>query len=334
MYKVVLTTIIGFVFSCSSVRAQQKTEFLLVGVAHEIPDSLSCNWKPAYDKLVKFKPDQIAVEFIHPKDSASLVHHLGNDFRRKWDSIINAWVGKPINPKDSVDVYFKRARKSNSTNDRALLWRYNYLNTDVANQEYQQWLIRQLLKEGATYPDTSSRVGRLFWIYHNRTVARRSNSEYFNLVYPLAKLYKIPYLYPTDFRETFLLQSNAYEKFSTELDSTEHVKKYMDFWKEFNVNYNRERAACNIFNFTNTREWLKMSDYGQANFLTYTGNAAYKEYTRVWYLRNEMIAKNVIAAAKQSKAKRMVVVYGEMHIAPLKKYLEEQGYKVKLLEDL
>jgi len=100
-------------------------------------------------------------------------------------------------------------------------------------------------------------------------------------------------------------------------------------------NLNRRNFKnCQALSFVNSTQWLQASDYGQAHFLDDVNLSAYSDYTRVWYYRNESTAERIIQAAKASTAEKMVVFYGYMPISPVKKYLEERGYKVRLIGDL
>jgi hypothetical protein len=322
-------------FFTSMQRAEDtKPEFLLVGTFHYIPDSLSCNWTATYQKLLQYKPDQIAVEEVMPTDEASQMQNYGKNYRAVWDSLTLVWVGKQINTADSIRYYQTLLNANENPKHRLQLWKYYHLNIDMGNRNFQNYLIAQHINQYVSILDTTQGWDKYFWIRYKRMITDKKDSEFFHLIYPLAVKSGITYLYPTDDRITFPIQSEAYGKFAEELDGTAAMKKLDYFWTEYKKTEAKQLRHCNAMLFINSKEWLAHTDYGQAHILDDTQSKNYKAYADVWYKRNLSIANKIIAAAKQSKAKKMAVFYGNMHIYPVKKYLEEQGYRVKLLEDI
>lgn len=311
-----------------------KPEILLVGILHYIPDSLSCNWSDTYQKLLRYKPDQIAVEEVMPTDEASLMQDYGKNYRAAWDSVSIAWAGKKVNASDSIRHYMTLLNKEENPAFRLQLWKYCHLGLDMGNRGFQGYLMAQNINRYMSLMDTTMGWGKYFWASYKRMNKNKKDSEFFRLIYPLAVKSGITYLYPTDDRITYPLQSNAYGKFANELAGTTAMKKFEDFWKDFIKAEAEHLGKCNVLSFVNSKEWLANTDYGQAHILDDTKSAYYKAYADVWYRRNRSIANRIIAAAKQSKAKKMAVFYGYMHIFPVKRFLEEQGYKVKILGDI
>ncbi|MDX1940637.1 MAG: DUF5694 domain-containing protein [Saprospiraceae bacterium] len=320
LYLILFGTPFWTFLSCSTSQKgtfkDKKTEVLLVGVIHYIPDSLSCNWQSVYDKILRYKPDQISVEYIIPSDSASLTFSLGENYRSTWDSLTLAWQEKK------------------NESQRIELWKSYHLNLDFANRDYQTYLLYKNMPPNLPFIDTIGEFKKFFNDRHKRLIAARKESEFFNLVFPLADALDIPYLYPTDERAYNLAQSEAYVQWDAELKNTAYMEKLNSFWKEFNETEAAQILTCNAIEFVNSRDWLEKSDYGQAQILHDTNNKYYKEYVNVWYKRNESIANRIIEASRASKARKMAVFYGYMHIAPVKKYLERQGFTVKLIGDL
>lgn len=315
--------------------AQSKeAEILLVGVIHEIPEASKCNWQKTYQKILKYKPDQIAVEYVPPGDSASLKYYLPKNYLPVWDSVMIRWVGKKVNPADSVEYYFQLLNKTNNIHTRLKLWEFYHLNTDMGNRDFQSYLITHESEKALSIPDTSAVWMKGFYSRHKAVIESRKNGEFFNLVYPLAKALKINYLHPTDYKATYGEQSSAYQTFADTLQKLPAWKSYMKFWEDFNVEANKHIVSCNALEYTNTKHYLEQSDYGQARYFANLSNAAFDAFAKVWYKRNEIIAGRIISAIKTSSARRMAVFYGNMHIYPLKMFLEKQGYKVLLLEDI
>jgi len=313
---------------------KKKPEFLLVGVFHNIPDSLSCNWQSAYDRILKYKPDQVAVEWLDPADTASLPHQLGDNYRFKWDSVMMVWEGKRINAADSINHYYRLLEKRRDDKLRYQLWRYYHLGLDMGNRDYQTYLLHRHLAQTGQLPDTSTLIGQAFWTRYKQTLAGRKDGEFFRLVFPLANQLGIHYLHPTDDNVTYPVQSRAWGKFYEQITGTPVMQRLDSFWKAFVETENRQLAACNAISFVNSPDWLKNTDYGQAHIADDMNNNHFADYSSVWYKRNQSIAGRIIEAAKKSKAKKMVVFYGYMHVFPVKQFLEQEGYTVKLLGDV
>ncbi|MGB4843551.1 MAG: DUF5694 domain-containing protein [Ferruginibacter sp.] len=326
----------AFIFfaGCTSSK-QEKAEILLVGVFHNIPDSIAdCNWQPTYQKLVNYQPDQIAVEEVSPDDSASLIQNFGENYRHLFDSVTLVYTGSKINAADSIRHYYNLLLKKEDPALRLQLWKYYHLGLDMGNRDFQSYQILQNFNNYTSLIDTNKAWDKSFWIKYQRFVTGRKNSEFYNLIYPLAMKMGVNYLYPTDNRITYPIQSEAYQKFAEELEHTEYMKRQDSFWVEFVKTEALQLSNCNGLPFVNSLTWLEKTDYGQAHILDDADNAAYRKYADVWYQRNESIAERIIKAAQQSKAKKMAVFYGYMHVAPVKKFLEQQGYVVKLIGDL
>lgn len=323
-----------FSVSCTASK-DEKTEILLVGVFHSIPDSIgACNWQPTYQKLVAYQPDQIAVEEVAPNDTASLRHSLGENYRHLFDSITLAYTGSKINVSDSIRTYYDLLLEKDDPVLRLQLWKYYHLGLDMGNRDFQTFQIAQNFNDYVHYLDTAKAWDESFLKKYERFVSGTRNSEFFNIIYPLAMKMGINYLYPTDDKITYPIQSEVFERFSDELEGTEYMNRMNLFWEDFNKTEAQQLAKCNGLAFVNSSAWIEKTDYGQAHILDDANNVAYKKYVEVWYQRNASIAERIIKAANESEAKKMAVFYGYMHVAPVKKQLEDRGYVVKLIGDL
>lgn len=324
--------ILSACIACSS--KQTKPEILLVGIAHYIPDSLSCNWTDPRNKILNYNPDQIGIEFNAPDDTSSHPSFFGKDYRPIFDSILLAWEGKMINPQDSINKYFLLAQDDTTLAARIPLWKYYLLRMDFGNRDYQTYLLHQSLQKSGQLPDTASEPGRAFWLRYKQTVASRKDGEFFNLVFPIAQQLGIDSLIPTDNKSTYLLQSDAWSQFYEQYNGKPEMHKLDSFWKDYVATEQKHMADCDLLTYLNLPSTLTSTDYGQAHVADDLKNEHYTRYGEVWYRRNKLIANNIAAAMTRSGAKRMAVFYGNIHVFPVKKYLEEQGFKVKLLGEL
>lgn len=244
------------------------------------------------------------------------------------------WVGARINPADSVLHYERLVKTDSSLNTRINLWKFHHLNADIGNRDFQAYQIYKRLQTRDEAIDTTSFWAKDFKRRLMSTVSNRKNGEFFNLVFPLAKKLGIPYLYPTDYKGTFPDQSKAYEALATSLDKTIEWENYMAFWKSFSDELDSKAAECRALEFTNTEQWIAKSDSAQARILDHLKSEQFEAYKQVWYQRNQEIANRIDGVVKAAGAKKTVAFYGNMHIYPLRKFLTEKGYRVKLLEEI
>ncbi|MEM7084675.1 MAG: DUF5694 domain-containing protein [Bacteroidota bacterium] len=321
------------IISCSKPK-EIEPEILLVGTFHKIADSLKCNWKSTYHKILNYRPDQIAVEYNKPLDSSSHIFTLGKNWNTKLDSLKLVWDKQKSSSEDTTKKYGEIPLAEVNMETHLTLWKYYYLHADMGNRDYQSYLIHSKSEDYITSLDTLKDFDSFFQKRHKRIVRHRKDSEFFNLIFPLVHHLGISYIAPTDNKTTYAMQSEAYSKWSKEIKDTAARKKYDSFWKEFSDEYTAKLPECNALEFVNSVSFLKKSDYGQAHIFDDLNNENFKEYSDIWYKRNRLIGDNIIEVIESKDAKRVAVFYGFMHVYPVKKYLEEQGYKVKLLEHL
>jgi hypothetical protein len=326
--------ILGFLLLHLTNVSAQKTEIVLVGIVHQMPDSFSNNWSKAYQKLLQYKADAIAVEWLQPDDPLSHVKYFDANYRHRFDSVMLKWEGKLINPSDSIVRYTTLLQQKKEAFYRYKLWQYYYLNIDMGNAEYQLFQIMHGDQSWFSHFDSSSYPAKAFLRSLRRSATRLKNTEHHNLVFPLAKQLHINYLYPTDDNSTFSYQSDAYGRLSNALKGTEELKQFESFWQAYSQNEATLIRKGNVIERINQPSWIDSTDIGQARILYATHNTHARDYVNIWYFRNKNLARRIAEAATKSKAKKMIVVYGNIHVYPIKKYLEEMGYRVKLLGDL
>jgi len=326
--------ILGFLLLQLPKISAQKTEILLVGIVHNIEDSFPNNWSKPYQLLSKYKADAIAVEWLMPDDPLSQFKSEGNNYRSRFDSVMLKWEGKFINPTDSISHYTKRLEKEDNPFLRFKLWQYHYLNIDIGNAEYQLFHLMKGDQKWLSGFDSSGYAAKALLRSLRRSSTRLKNTEHHNLVFPLAKQLRIPYLYPTDDNSTFSYQSDAYGRIANTLTGTDGFKQFEAFWKHYNTKEAALKKQGEVIMRINQPSWIDSTDLGQVGILYATNNTHARDYANIWYFRNKNIARRIAEAATKSKAKKMIVVYGNVHVYPLKKFLEEMGYNVKLLGDI
>lgn len=306
-------------------------EILLIGVLHRIPDSLACNWKSAYDKVLRYAPDAIAVEHAPPADSLSMAHYLGEDYKAYRDSVMQVWEGRVLSLEEVKAMRIASPSGADSTARWVQLWRYAALALDLGNRDQASYQLRYT--DVHALVDTSSAFGRAFVKKHARLLDGMRETEFGNLVHPLAAALGIEHLHPTDERRYNAAQSLAYQAFADKLDSAQ--KRTMEgAWAASNAAEAEATQRCEVLELVNTHAWIAHADSMQTKVLGSWGDVDHASFVQAWESRNRSIADRIIAAAEQDQAQRIAVFYGYMHVAPVKRALEAKGYRVKVLEDL
>lgn len=328
-----LLLLAAFVTGCKNQEKDEPGEILLVAVMHRIPDSLKCNWEPAMAKLASFNPDQVSVEYVPADDSASMTHYLGEGYQARFDSLMLAWEGKKIQVWDSIAHYQSVLSKGDDPISRLKLWKFYHLSTDMANRDYQSYLIEMNWQAYEKVIDTTVVWMKSFLKRQKGWVENMTESEFFNLIYPIAQKSQLQNVLPTDYRVTFPLQSKAYVAFDAAMTDKDRTVM-QGFWNWYMQTEKENLQQCNAITLINTPQWVDTTDFGQTKVMAHLNNNDYKTYVDVWYRRNLAIADRIIEAVTKTGSKRMAVFYGNMHVYPVKMYLEQKGYKVKLLSDI
>ncbi|MBK9075321.1 MAG: hypothetical protein IPL77_10125 [Flavobacteriales bacterium] len=308
-----------------------EPEVLLVGVVHQLPDSLSCNWKSAYDKVLRYAPDAMAVEHVPTVDTLSLAHFFGEDFKDYRDSVIVSWEGRRLSLEEMNTLRNTPPAGADSTARLMHQWRYAALMLDMANRDQASFQLRNV--DVSRLADTSTAFGRAFVKRHERILGYMRTTEFGNLVHPLAAVLGIEHLYPTDERRYNAEQSLAYQAFAEKLDSA-GLAAYGQLWAKFNAAEAEAMQQCTVLDRVNTHAWIARGDSLQTKALAAWGDADFAAFVRAWEARNSSIADRIIAAAEADQAQRIAAFYGYIHVAPVKRALEAKGYRVKVLDDL
>jgi hypothetical protein len=310
---------------------EAKPEILLVGVLHRIPDSLACNWKRAYEKVLRYAPDAIAVEHAPPADPLSMAHYFGEDYATYRDSVMLAWEGRVLSLQELNVLRNAPPAGADSTARWVHRWRYAALALDVGNRDQASYQLRNA--DVRALVDTSTAFGRAFVQKHAHLLDGMHNTEFGNLVHPLAAALGIERLHPTDERRYNAAQSLAYQAFAEKLDSAQR-RTLVGAWAASNAAEAEAMHRCEVLDVVNTHAWIAYSDSMQTKVLGSWSDVDYAAFVQAWETRNTSIADRIIAAAEEDRAQRIAMFYGYMHVAPVKRALEAKGYRVKVLEDL
>jgi len=332
-----ITFLLIFFFSGFTSFSQpiKKTEVLLCGTIHHIPDSVKQNWVAFRKFLQDYKPDAICVEYRMPGDSVSLMQADGKNYAKINDSLAKVWNIDMPNAKARIKELYTLLRQIDDWEKRIELYQLLYVQADFGNANFQAWrahrLISILPEEKINEIRTKNPVyKRIEWLARNL-----KNNEYSNVVFPLAVEFKIDYLVPVDDRTYNMNFSIAYTTAYDEVAGTKFENKARIFWEEFIKDESAEIKKGNALMFVNSAAWIKRSDYAQTGLYLSSGNSHHREYVRYWNLRNKKIAKNILDQIKGKGYKRVLVFMGNLHIPNMKKYMmNEKSISIKTISDL
>lgn len=328
-----ILTVLLFLFS--SVCFAQKKEIVLVGAIHNTPDSIAYQWMGIKEEIKKFSPTIFCVEYWQPSDTASLRFAFNASFFRQIDSLSRIWGISGINNIASqIQNILTDPKLSNDVQKRIDLFKLLYVQPDRANMDYQAFILKQLYENGETTVQQTIEKDSSVWRIVQSRARNRANSEFYHLVFPLAREMKIPVLHPVDYQGLNREQSTAVQKMMEDLANTPSLKKWQDSINEFTKREEQVLKSNNAIRKINSPEWLAYSHFIQTKVLADINNPFYNQFVNTWMRRNEIIANNIHQVALTQKGNKMAVFYGYMHIIPIKIALEKLGYTVKLLPSI
>jgi hypothetical protein len=312
----------------------KKTEVLLCGTIHYIPDSLKQNWQGFRKFLEDYKPDAICVEYRMPADSVSLMQADGKNYVKELDSLAKAWKISMPKAKARIKELYAALKQTDDWAKRIELYQLLYVHADFGNANFQAWRAYNSISKLQEDKRNEIRKTNPFYKRIEWLVRNLKNGEYSNVVFPLAVEFKIDYLIPVDDRTYNMRFSIAYTSAYDEVAGTKFENKAKTFWEEFIKTESSEMAKGNGLMFVNSAAWQKTSDYAQTGLYLSSGNRHHKDYVKYWNLRNKKVASNILDEIKGKGFKRVLVVMGYMHIPNMKKHMKnEKNISLKTISD-
>jgi len=315
-------------------QSKEKTEVLLCGTIHYIPDSLKQNWAGFRKFLEEYKPDAICVEYRMPTDSVSLMQADGENYAKINDSLAKVWNIDMANAETRIKELYTTLKQTDEWEKRIELYQLLYVHADFGNANFQAWRAHQAI---SILPEEKrNEISKIHPVYKKIEwlVRNLKNNEYHNVVFPLAAEFKIDYLIPVDDRTYNMRFSIAYTKAYDEVAGTKFEDKAKTFWEQFIKDEANEIKKGNALMFVNSAAWIKRSDYAQTGLYESSGNRHHKDYVRYWNLRNKRVARNILDQINGKGFKRVLVFMGNLHIPNMKKYMkDEKSISLKAISD-
>lgn len=287
-----------FIIALTTLCQAQQTEVLIIGTIHHFQEEYKKlqQFETVQDDLVSFSPDIICTESISIDDSLSLAEIWPNTLE-KADLLQQALVSGKY---DSIATPLQLKA--------AQLWsNYDFWNA------YYYW-------DSLAVNQTPGPFGK----YHRNL----SNSEYGNLVFPVARKLGITLLQNIDFRDgenIFLENQNKAFKQLLFHFKLKPIRTYIRLQKK----YKKAEKAGAIIPFINSPEF--QGSFG--NLIDELPNKLKKseeaQFVRdYWHNRNKIMAERIHTSAVKLDAKKVLVTVGSAHVGHIKYYLQQLGYSV------
>jgi hypothetical protein len=333
LYKIALFFILA-ITGCSS-----KQNVLLVGTHHTTPDTRVSEVIPIAAALKRYNPEVICAEYLIPTDTPSLLYRGGVKLFENTEAKRIAWNmsadhGPAIN---SLQRYLRK-HPLDFRKRMELQQRY-FLSHNMGNADYQRYLI---MKNIGHDPAMTSLLEKSFTEYKTLKLyydaERVRKSEYQILVFPLAEVLNISYIYPIDDLSTWKSYEIYFDRLQG-LDTTDSVnvkyhKRLDDFKKMLDSLPDESNQWVLLNSKLLTKELLSLESY--IIDPNDSSNVDLKTLHHYWVLRNSVMASHIDKVARKHPHKNLAVFFGVSHVGPVQTELNKlkKRYHVLTLPDI
>lgn len=326
-------TFILLVITAAGYGRQQEVEILLVGTQHVFADSLKerQHFDQIRSQLAAYQPEIICIESVPVTDAASLKEVRSSQLevaeRLRVEKGISSYdMGERI-----AQLMSALGAKPDDLITRSELANHLYANHDFWNAYYHYFILDQRLSGLAdTMVPVDLRASFALDSMHSRIARRQAKGEYGNIVFPLADELGIFAFHNIDYRadeEEFLKRTKKAAigtLFNLKIFKLKKLTKQM---QEDMLLAEQEGRLM---------EWIN-SEEQQALYLDLIDNSSrflksknLRKAVALWEFRNKVMAERIIAAARESGARRVMAVFGAFHLPFVKRYLEQHA-QIKVL---
>jgi hypothetical protein len=321
-----------FVFTIIACSCKQNV--LLIGTHHTTPDTRVSEVIPIAAALKRFHPEVICAEYLIPTDTPSLLYRGGDKLFENTEAKRIAWNvsadhGHVIN---SLQHYLRKHPLD--FKKRIELQQRYFLSHDMGNADYQRYLI---MKNIAHDSAMTSLLGKLFTDYKTLKLyydaERVRKSEYQILVFPLAEVLNISYIYPIDDLSTWKSYEIYYDRLqvrdTTDSVSMKYHKRLDDFRKMLASLPNESNQWVLSNSALLTKELLSLESY--IIDPDDSSHADLKMMHHYWVLRNRIMASHIDKVARKHPHKNLAVFFGVSHVGPVQVELNKLKKKYHVL---
>lgn len=284
----------------------QEKELLIIGTMHTVPTIVKNSYKPLLNHAVKYEPEAIYVEYIHPDDTLSINVYTPK-FLEKSDSLRQKYQS---DEKHFIKIKDKKLADL-TENDFRFLSKAYFLKRDKANYEYYKYL-------------------SLYGIGGAEKPLRNENDD---LTFKLAAKMGITYLFPIDYHQSDKEYYKAWDNALRESEKNGDIKILNKLIKKNKRGQVIASLLGKLGKHTNSLNTINR--YYLINSFRFANHS--NVYTDLveeyWEQRNQRMAENIVANIMTKPYKKNVLIVGAGHVISLSNALKTicPGLKVILM---
>ena len=307
---------------------QEKPLILLVGTTHEFQDSLKArqNFRGHIERLIEMKPDLICIESIPTWDTVSLKQVRGPSVSRakklrdekqlhptELENIINELQHLLL---ASPENFVVRSKLANAY----------YANFDFWNAYYHWYILHDHLR-GRSTEDQQKLVESLTRdSLHLRAFNNQANTEFGNLIFPLAHKLNVIHLENIDDRADDAKFQKLSKHIVKRLLLNLKVFRALRIYKELVREAKAAELNGNLIELINDDAYLNrlVTNIDRLSTRWVKSKKAHQAQ-QLWYVRNERMAGRIKNISIEKQSKRVIVFVGAAHIKFIARELEKVG---------
>lgn len=273
----------------------QEKELLIIGTMHTVPTIVKNSYKPLLNYAVKYKPEAIYVEYIHPDDTLSINVYTPK-FLEKSDSLKQKYQ---INEKNFIKIKDKKLADL-TKNDFSFLTQAYLLKRDKANYEYYKYL-------------------SLYGIGGAKKPLRNENDD---LTFKLAAQMSITYLFPIDDHQSDKEYYKAWNNALRESENNSDIKILNKLTRKNKRGLVIASLLGKLGKYSNSPKTINR--YYLINSFRFANHSnAYTDLVeKYWEQRNQRMAENIVAHIMTNPYKKNVLIVGAGHVISLSNALK------------
>ena len=273
----------------------QEKELLIIGTMHTVPTIVKNCYKPLLNYAVKYGPEAIYVECIHPNDTLSINVHTPK-FSEKSVSLKEVYQID-----ENYFIKIKEKRLADLTeNDFNYLSQAYLLKKDRANYLYYKYLS----------------------LYGFGGAKKPLRNEHDDLTFKLAAQMGITYLFPIDDHQSDKEYYKAWDNAIKESEKNGDIKILKNLIKKIKRGQVTASLQGKLGKYTNSSKVL--NSYYLTNSFRFVNhsNAYYDLVEEYWEQRNQRMAQNIATYIMTNPYKKNVLIVGAGHVISLSNALK------------
>jgi len=351
-----LFIVLAFILCATTiVKSQNQIEIVIVASSHDNPKPAEA-YKYVVDKLKNYNPDMVFGEYLSSEDlkTALEAKYWGTKrFEQKYKYLLARNPKAANNKGHNEKAYQALGKFAYYHKTRTDLARNLFFNYDLANADYQLYVLAQLMQpkfgkgEQAYFQKVFGGIDSLQKVGFLRN-ASEYNKIYFPLVYQLGhdRIYAADcQKYDGNWNQAWAKTDSlikvmyATAKADTASAEAQVVKAIQDY--DQRAEQKSKEIDTETYGFMSTDLYAEYNEvvnfYGGPKFYDMAGfpKEAVLEMLHWWQKRNEGICENIVRQAQEHSAKKVVMAVGAAHRKGMEEvFAKMPNVKVKNYNDL